>query len=96
MHDRLDHRIADLAAAPADRPLDGLEAEVLGDVVRIRRNARTARALAPLQVAAAGLALTIGAMAGGAAAMSAIGAPQDGPFAGVTQLAPSTLLDGAG
>jgi hypothetical protein len=96
MPDSLDARIAELAAAPTDRPLDGLESEVARGVARLRRDARTTRALAPLQVAAAGLALTIGAAAGGAAAMTALHAPPGGAFAGVTQLAPSTLLDDAG
>jgi hypothetical protein len=95
--DNLDDWLSALAAAPADRPLDGLETQVGRDIAARRREARTIRALAPLRFATVGLALAIGVTAGGAAAMAAIRAPHPGgPFAPGTQLAPSTLLDGAG
>ena len=93
----LDDWIAALAATPADRPLDALEAEVGHDIAARRREARTVKALAPLRIATVGLALAMGVTAGGAAAMAAIRTPHPaGPFAAATQLAPSTLLEGVG
>jgi hypothetical protein len=93
----LDDWIAALAAAPADRRLDRLEAQIGDDIAARRRDARTVKALAPLRIATVGLALAMGVTAGGAAAIAAIRAPQPaGPFAAATQLAPSTLLEGVG
>ena len=92
----LDSWMAELAAAPADRVLDGLEDAVASDIAARRSEARTVNALAPVRLATLGLALTIGLGAGGAAALSAVRTAPAGAFAAVAQLAPSTLLDGAG
>lgn len=93
----LEDWIAALAAAPADRPLDALDAEIRRDIAARRREAQTVRALAPVRIATVGLALVLGVTAGGAAAMAAIStAHPAGAFAAATQLAPSTLLDDIG
>ena len=95
MKDSLDDWMASLAAAPADSPLDRLEAEIGRDIAARRRDARTVKAIAPLRLAAVGLALAMGVTAGGAVAMAAIQKPHPaGPFAAGTQLAPSALLEG--
>lgn len=97
MTDSLDDWVTALAAAPADRSLDGLEAEVGREIVARRREARTVRALAPVRVATVGLALAVGVAAGGVAATTAVQAQHPtGPFAAATDLAPSTLLEGVG
>lgn len=97
MQDSLDDWVSVLAAAPADRSLEGLEADVGRDIAARRREARTVKALAPLRIATVGLALVLGVAAGGLAATSAIQTERPaGPFAAVTELAPSTLLEGAG
>jgi hypothetical protein len=93
----LDDWIATLAAAPADRPLEALDAEIGRDIAARRREARAVKALAPLRMATVAGALAIGVTAGGAVAMAGIGAPHPaGPFAAATQLAPSALLEGVG
>lgn len=92
----LDAWLADLAAAPTDRSLAGLEAEVGREIAGRRRDARTLRALTPVRLAALSIALAMGVTAGGAAAMAAIRGPHpSGVFAAGAQLAPSTLLEGA-
>lgn len=97
MNDTLDDWVDALAAAPADRALDGLEAEIGRTIAARRREARAVKALAPVRIATVGLALALGVTAGGAAAMAAIRTPHPaGPFAAATQLAPSTLLEGIG
>jgi hypothetical protein len=93
----LDDWIAELAAAPADRSLAGLEASVGRAIAVRRREARTLQLLAPVRLATLGLALAMGVTAGGAAAMAVIRTPPPaGPFAAATLLAPSTLLEGLG
>jgi hypothetical protein len=95
MTNDLDHWVADLAAAPADRPLDGLEAEIGRDIAQRRRDARALKALAPVRLGAVGLALAMGVTAGSAAAVAAIRTPRPSGVFAVVQLAPSTLLEGA-
>jgi hypothetical protein len=93
----LDQLLMRLAAAPIDRALEGLEAQIGRDIAARRGEAEIARALAPVRFATVGLALAIGVTAGGTAAtMAAHHASAHGPFAAMTQLAPSTLLEGAG
>jgi hypothetical protein len=97
MNTNLDDGFAQLAAAPADHGLDGLEAEVGRDIAARRRDARAVQAMGPIQMASVALALFVGLTAGGVAGLAALDAvPPDGAFAAATQLAPSTLLDGAG
>ncbi|HKR88007.1 MAG TPA: hypothetical protein VJS38_07510 [Phenylobacterium sp.] len=93
----LDDWIAELAAAPVDRSLVGLEASVGRAITAKTREARTLKALGPVRLATLGLALAMGVTAGGAVATAAIGtATPAGAFAAGARLAPSTLLDGAG
>jgi hypothetical protein len=93
----LDDWMAALAAAPTDRSLASLETAVGSEIAARRHQARTLRALAPVQVATIGVALAMGLTAGGAVAITSIRTPPPaGAFAAATQLAPSTLLDGAG
>ena len=94
MSQRLDDLLADLAAAPTDRSLDGLEAAIGRSLDLRRREARAARALAPVRVASVALAMAVGVTAGGAVATAAILAPQPyGTFSSSAHLAPSTLLE---
>lgn len=91
----LDVWLTDLAAAPTDRSLAGLEAEIGREVAGRRRDARTLTALTPVRLAALSIALAMGVTAGGVAAMAAIRAPfPAGAFAAGAQFAPSTLLEG--
>ena len=94
MSDDLDRWVAHLAAAPADRGLTGLEAQI-GTAIRSRRAERQrARALAPVGVAAVCVGLAMGITAGSAAAMSVLLRPN--PYAALANsapLAPSTLLE---
>jgi hypothetical protein len=97
MNTDLDDGFAQLAAAAADPRLEGLEAEVGRDIAARRRDARTVQALGPIRMASAALALLGGVAAGGAAGLATLHAVQPaGAFAAAAQLAPSTLLDGAG
>ena len=94
MSDHLDDLIRRLDAAPTDRPLGQLEAELGRDIRLQRREARVAAALAPAGAAAVALALALGVAVGGvtaAAASSRIG--MDG-LTTAGRLAPSTLLEG--
>jgi hypothetical protein len=93
----LDAAFAQLAATPADHGLDLLEAAVGRDIAARRREARTLKAMGPIRMAAFGLALAVGVTAGGMAGVARLHTAQPaGAFAAATQLAPSTLLDGAG
>lgn len=93
----LDEMMAQLAGAATDRPLDALEREVSRAIGARRAEARAARAMAPWEAATLGLALAIGLTAGGALATIGVRPPAgEGPLAAATQLAPSTLLEGAG
>jgi predicted branched-subunit amino acid permease len=93
----LDDWFAQLAAAPTDHGLDRLEAALGRDIAARRREARTVKAMAPIRVAAFGLALAVGVSAGGAAGLATLQTgPSAGAFAAATQFAPSTLLDGEG
>jgi hypothetical protein len=95
MTNDLDHWVADLAEAPIDHRLHGLEAAISRDIAHRRGEARTLKALAPVRLGAVAVALAMGVTAGSAAATAAMNAPHPaGPFA-VAQLAPSTLLEGA-
>jgi hypothetical protein len=93
MSANLDHLIERLAAAPADRSLHELEAEIALGISRRRVEARTARRLAPFEAAAIGLAMVLGLTVG---AMTAAAAParHADAFAVTPELAPSTLLEG--
>jgi len=90
----LDAWMSELAEAPSDRNLAGLEARIRRDIADLRRQERTVRALAPARVIALGVAVVIGAVAGGTMALSALHAPPSGVFAAGSDLAPSTLLAG--
>ena len=95
MSERLDLLIERLAAAPADRSLDGLEVDVGHGIGRRRAQARTAAALAPVGVASISLALAMGVTVGGLTAAVGATSPSHGDtFAVAADLAPSTLLDG--
>jgi hypothetical protein len=97
MRDPLEQWMAQLAVAPTDRALDGLEAEVGRDIAVRRREARMDRALLPARLAVVAAAVLLGAAAGGAAVLNAQRAAQPtGMFAAAARLAPSTLLDEAG
>lgn len=97
MSEHLDDWLAELAAAPADRSLEGLEAAICRDIAAFRREARTVKALAPVRLATVGLALAMGLTAGGAATTAALNGPHaGGAFVTATELAPSTLLEGVG
>lgn len=95
MSERLDELVDRLAAAPADRSLDGLEAEIGRSIAGRRRDARVLAALAPVRFASMTLALAMGLTWGGAVAASAVLAPQhDSAFSSGAHLAPSNLLEG--
>lgn len=92
MDNRLDELFGRLAVGPVDRSLEGLEHEVGRAIARRRSEARTAAALAPVQLASVALALVVGA-AGGLGATSTVLAHTYGtPFTRGAELAPSTLL----
>jgi lipid-binding SYLF domain-containing protein len=90
----LDSWMAELGAMPPDRNLDGLEARITRDIARLRQQDRTLSAMAPARFIALGVAVAIGAVAGGAMAVAALDTPAAGVFAVGTELAPSTLLAG--
>jgi hypothetical protein len=95
MSDRLDDLLDRLAAAPIDRGLDGLEADVGRAIRRRRGEVRTTALLAPVRVASIGLALAMGITAGGVTAAAAMAGPHpSGAFSSAADLAPSTLLEG--
>lgn len=90
----LDSWLTDLAARPIDHGLGSLEAQIASDISRHRQQERAVRALAPARMLALGVALAVGAFAGGAVAASSIHArPAPGAFAAGSALAPSTLLE---
>lgn len=93
MSEKLDHLIERLAAAPTDRSLHGLEAEIGLGISRRRGEGRVAVRLVPIGAAAVGLALALGLTVG---AMTASAAParQADAFAVAPLFAPSTLLEG--
>ena len=94
-HD-LDRLLQQLAATPAAAPA-GLDAAVLASVADRREDARRTRALAPVRVAAVGLAMAVGVAAGSAGAARVLAEPvQTGVFSAASSLAPSTLLEGHG
>jgi hypothetical protein len=94
MSDHLDDLIRRLDAAPTDRPLGQLEAELGRDIRIHRREARVAAALAPAGAAAVALALALGVAVGGVTAAAASSrAGMDG-LTTAGRLAPSTLLEG--
>ena len=95
MSERLDQLLAQLAAAPTDRALAHLDAQVRRRVAGQIVEARTAAALAPVRVASIGLALAIGVTAGSVTAAFTPAAPRSSNvFMAAADLAPSTLLDG--
>jgi hypothetical protein len=90
----LDSWMADLASRPVDRGLGSLEAQIATDISRRRQQDRAVRAMAPARMMALGVALAVGAFAGGAVAASSIRSqPSSGAFAAGSALAPSTLLE---
>jgi hypothetical protein len=97
MAEDLDRMLARLARAHVDVPLVGFEQRVLAGVAAQREARRTARALAPVRLAAVSLALAMGVTAGGMAAATTLAQPHGlDTFSGSSHLAPSTLLEGAG
>ncbi len=91
----LDTWMADLAAQPADRFLGDLDAEIRRDIFARRSQGRAIRAMAPARVVALSVAVAIGAVAGGAMAVSSVRAqPLADAFSVGSSLAPSTLLEG--
>jgi len=87
--------MADLAAQPADRFLGDLDAEIRRDIFARRSQGRAIRAMAPARVVALSVAVAIGAVAGGAMAVSSVRAqPLADAFSVGSSLAPSTLLEG--
>lgn len=95
MSDRLDDLLGKLAAAPIDRGLEGLEADVGRAIRRRRGDLHTTALLAPVRIASIGLALAMGITAGGVTAAAAMaGQRPSGVFSGAANLAPSTLLEG--
>ena len=96
MRERLDELIEQLAALPTDRGLEHLEAEVVQAVVRGRGESRANAALAPVRLAAVGVALAIGFTAGGAIATASGRRDQSvEAFSPGVHLAPSSLLERA-
>ena len=96
MTERLDDLLERLAAEPIDRSLDQLQADIWRSVARRRVEFRTAAALAPVSMASVGLALAIGVLVGVVTAANDVVFPHhSGTFSVVTDLAPSTLLEGA-
>jgi len=93
MSDHLDDLIRRLDAAPTDRPLGRLEAELSRDIRLQRREARVAAALAPAGAAAVALALALGVAVGGVTAAAGARSGMDG-LTTAGRLAPSTLLEG--
>jgi hypothetical protein len=94
MTNDLDAWMADLASRPVDRGLGSLEAQIASDISLRRQQDLAARALAPARMVALGVALAVGAFAGGAVAASSIRSqPSPGTFAAGSALAPSTLLE---
>ncbi len=94
MSDQFDALVARLATAPTDHPLDRLDSEIARGIERRRRDARTVRTLAPMQMASFCLALVVGVTAGGAATMTLAKPKSQEAFFSVSSLAPSTLLEG--
>lgn len=94
MSDQFDALVARLAATPTDRALDQLDAEIARGVQRQRRDAQTLRTLAPMQMASLCLALVVGVTTGGAVTMAAAKPKPSEAFFSVSNLAPSTLLEG--
>ncbi|MGH6997149.1 MAG: hypothetical protein ACREEO_03095 [Phenylobacterium sp.] len=94
MSDPFDALVAHLTTAPTDRPLDQLDSLIADGVQRRRRDARTARRLAPVQLASFCLAVVVGVSAGGAIAMTVPKPEPLGDFFSGSSLAPSTLLEG--
>lgn len=94
MSDRLDSLLARLAAEPPERSLDHLGDDVVRSIKRLRVEARTVSALAPLRLATTGLALAMGVTASSfVAAAAAERTEQLSSFSIMAQLAPSTLLE---
>ena len=96
MSEGFDHLFARLAAAPVDGSLPGFEAEVGRAIRRRRAEERILAALGPVRFASIGLALAIGVTVGGVATKLSIGASRSTEFfSAASDLAPSTLLEGA-
>lgn len=95
MSERLDELLEQLARAPLDRSLDGLEAAVGQRIDRWQSEARATAAVGPVGVAATVLSLAIGLAAGGATATaSAMASVRNDTFSTAAEIAPSTLLEG--
>ncbi|MHB8529230.1 MAG: hypothetical protein ACYC8V_06930 [Caulobacteraceae bacterium] len=92
MGERLDLLIERLATAPPDRGLAGFGDEV----VRRRREARVAAALAPVRLASVGVALAIGFISGSAMASRSAAAVRPPTLLDATaNLSPSMLIEGS-
>ena len=91
MNDRLDSLLTQLRDQALDRELSAVEY----DVRRLIAHDRSASAgLAPVRLAAVGIALVLGTGVGGLTAASALAAPRSSIFASADALAPSSLLEG--
>lgn len=93
MSEHLDDVLRRLAAAPTDRFLGGLEAELGRDIRLQKREARLTLALARLGAAAVAMALALGLTVGGVTAAAAGASQGMNGLIGAERLAPSTLLD---
>ena len=95
MTERLDNLLERLAAAPLDRSLDQLQADIWRGVARRRAELQTTAALAPVALASVSVALAMGVLVGGATAATAVIFPHSSDaLSAVAELAPSTLLEG--
>ena len=97
MNHRLDQLLAGLKAAPLDRSLVRLEADVAQRLDRANGGFTFSPSLlAPMRAATVGVALMLGISVGGMTAASAIAAPKTVAISVGDELAPSTLLEGSG
>ena len=92
MREHLDEVIRRLAAAPIDRDLTDLNAQIARGVRLYRRESQTTAALGSVRLASVGLALAMGVTLGSAAAIRAL--QPLATFSAAAHLAPSTLLEG--
>ena len=91
MNNSLDSLLTQLRDQNLDRELGAVEYDVHRRIV-LERSAKAG--LAPVRMAAVGIALVLGTGVGGLTAASAVAAPKPSIFATADALAPSTLLEG--
>lgn len=96
MSDDLDQLLGRLAATEMAAPA-GLDQAVLASIAGRREDRRRSQTLAPVRAASVGLAMAIGVVAGGLAAVTATAEPRQlSTFSSDAHLAPSNLLEGRG